>query len=376
MFNTTNSSADVRWTEPFTVRVIRLSVFAFIVAASLFGNGLVVKTVIAIPRRRTPFTYTLVFNLAIAELVNTLMLPYLISYDEMESWIFGQFLCQLISPLQNVANSVITCTVAAIAACRCCLLVFQGQTHKFQKHRYAMAVVVVLWFLSFGLALPGFLFNRKVESPVETFWCITLLPGDSHLRFPNGEFQAYILVQITFNFVVNGTIMVLSYGIVIYKLNNSNRIYINNNEPMDNEKNETTVDNIELSQSKTSQLDLKEEEPQQSSIPQKREMEQKKQQNVPIANQENGDASEQSMDNDLFRMFYAIVLIFILCYFPYQIVFIMEYFNVIERKWMYLAVTRKYLLVLTSLPSALHPLCYGLMTKFYSKAFKKIILCK
>jgi hypothetical protein len=82
------------------------------------------------------------------------------------------------------------------------------------------------------------------------------------------------------------------------------------------------------------------------------------------------------LEADLFRMFYAIILIFIVCYFPYQVFIILEYFGILSWRWRYFNVVRKYAFVLTCFPSALHPLCYGLMTKFYAKAFSKLILCK
>lgn len=368
MTNITNSSISYgqQWTEPFSLRVVRLVVFSLIILASLFGNSLIVKTVMTLARTRRPFTYTLVMNLAMAEIVNTFMLPFLICYDEMVTWVFGQLPCQLISPLQNVASSVITSTVAAIAGCRCCFVMFPQQAHRFQRHRYAVGLSVVLWLLSLALSMPSFLFNRKVESLYfkGAFWCITILPGDSLSTFPAASFKAFVLVQIVYNFLVSGTIMILSYCIVIYKIHNSN-LYVNNNVSC-SEQNETeVVDNIEL----PAQNGDVETQPQQQ--------EQQQQRNKPSKREDDKEATAvQSMDNDLFRMFYAIVLIFILCYYPYQIVFIMEYFNVVSRQWQYLPVVRKYLLVLTCLPSALHPLCYGLMTKFYSKAFSKIILCQ
>ena len=361
MLNTTNGTwVDASWKEPFALRVARLVVFSCIVISSLFGNGLIVKTVLSLPRRRTPFTYNLVMNLALAELLNTVLLPFLISYDEMQTWVFGQFFCQLISPLQSVAGTVITSSVAAIAACRCCVLFFPRKAaNKFQRYRYGMSLVALLWLIAMALHFPNFLFNQKVESPFykEMYWCICLLPGDSMRTFPSASFQALILVQIAISFFLNSTITVTSYGLVIYKIQNS-RVYLNNNEN-DYDQNET-VCTVELPTQTRETQTIEEQKTERTKT-----------------DKENGDKGTiQSMENDVFKMFYVIVLVFILCYFPYQIVFLMEYFHVITWQWRYLIVVRKLLLVLICLPSALHPLCYGLMTNFYAKAFKKIILCQ
>jgi hypothetical protein len=82
-------------------------------------------------------------------------------------------------------------------------------------------------------------------------------------------------------------------------------------------------------------------------------------------------------EQDLLKMIYVIVLVFVFCYFPYQVFFLLEYFGVVAySNWQYFHITRRYIFLITCLPSALHPLCYGTMSKFYAKAFRNIVLCK
>ena len=71
-------------------------------------------------------------------------------------------------------------------------------------------------------------------------------------------------------------------------------------------------------------------------------------------------------ERDIIKMFYVIVLVFLVCYIPYQVCFILDHFRLVTVATSpYYYVIRNYVFLLTSFPSALHPLCYGTMTKFY-----------
>ena len=61
--------------EPYVLRVLSLLLFSAIILASLIGNTLVLKAVIELPSQCKPFTYHLVANLAVAEIVSSLCQP-------------------------------------------------------------------------------------------------------------------------------------------------------------------------------------------------------------------------------------------------------------------------------------------------------------
>lgn len=348
------------WAEPIGSRIIRLILFSAVIVASLFGNSLIIKTVLSKPRKQVPFSYHLVMNLAIGELLNTICLPFLVAYDELYSWVFGQYLCQIVSPLQILANSVSTSTLAAIAVYRSCVFVSPRITIVAGAPRSFLLVGLFLWGFSIALALPNFLFNAQVESTAsgEHFWCVTLFPGDTLKTFPSHAFKVLMLIQSVMNFVVTSAIMVLAYGIVMFKIKSSGVIL---NSVRAEEDIAPTLEEISLQDVRP---------------------------NAPISAQPASETAQERQQNprktvninyleaDLFKMFYAIILIFIVCYFPYQVVFMLEYFGVVTVLWKYFILVRKYAFLLTCFPSALHPLCYGLMTQFYAKAFSKLILCK
>ena len=83
------------------------------------------------------------------------------------------------------------------------------------------------------------------------------------------------------------------------------------------------------------------------------------------------------LENDLLRMVYALVLVFVVCYIPYQIQFLLMEFSVKAfMYWPHRYIIDRLVYTLTCLPSALHPVFYGMMSQFYRKAFIRMIACR
>ena len=91
-----------------------------------------------------------------------------------------------------------------------------------------------------------------------------------------------------------------------------------------------------------------------------------------------GNKSNIELECDLLRMIYVIILSFVFCYIPYQILFLWEHSTAGSNRWQfrYQAMIRKYFYILTCLPSAVHPLCYGTMNRFFARAFSKVVMCR
>ena len=67
----------------------------------------------------------------------------------------------------------------------------------------------------------------------------------------------------------------------------------------------------------------------------------------------------------------VIVIIFFVCYLPFQVVFLLFEFNY-GVSWPYFRIVTKIAYFLTWLPNALNPLCYGAMDQRYASAFRRI----
>ena len=82
-------------------------------------------------------------------------------------------------------------------------------------------------------------------------------------------------------------------------------------------------------------------------------------------------------EKDLLKMIFMLIIIYVVCYFPYQAHYVWERVrNITAYQFRYHQLFIDYNFILICLPSALHPLCYGTMNSFFAKAFSKIILCR
>ena len=89
-----------------------------------------------------------------------------------------------------------------------------------------------------------------------------------------------------------------------------------------------------------------------------------------------GNLTVQKAENHLLKMIFVIILIFVVCYTPYQVMFLWEYFGGIEDwQFYYHQLLRDYLFILKCLPSAVHPICYAAMNSIFARAFSRIFTC-
>lgn len=347
--------------EPQVLRVFRLICFSLIILGSLIGNSVVVRAVLRAKGVKT-FTYRMICNLAVAEIISTCCLPFMQTYSELGDWPFSQTLCSLINPLQLMAGMVITTCIAVIAVVRCLLLISFRWYKMTRKTTMALLMSLVIWMLAFICVLPFFLHMTNVSAGNGKQWCLILLPGEKlDNNYPSSRVRFLVIIQFLINYVFPLAITLVSYGIVALKLKLQTQVSVGRRfRAYDNTETQTEAVNMtEITDTSTS-------------------VDNRKNKRLPAtSNMSQQDDELDEYESDLLKMFYAIVLIFILCYLPYQCFFLQEYVGRLSwNNWEYFDITRTYLYLLTCFPSALHPICYGLMSQFYHKAFVKLILWK
>ena len=114
--NETEGCEDAeQYEEPTGLRIFRLVAFSLITLASLIGNSVICKVVWSKPSHK-PFSYHLVANMALAEILSSLCLPFILAHWELESsnMILNKITCVL-HPLQVLLIMVVTHSMAAVA---------------------------------------------------------------------------------------------------------------------------------------------------------------------------------------------------------------------------------------------------------------------
>ncbi|XP_031549816.1 kappa-type opioid receptor-like [Actinia tenebrosa] len=369
-----NTTAVEQYPEPLGSTWFRHTCFGLLTLLSVLGNSVVIKSIITMETRK-PLTYVLVANLAFAELIGALTLPAIQVYDEVFTWPFGDFLCHVFSPSQVVSCLIITWTLAIISIYRFFTLFNVGFGLRYSTSQRNV-LLLILWIAALGFCAPMFVYSKVVRSPFDAsfIWCVVLFDGDTIFNFP--FFKKYMLARFLVNFVIPILIMVVFYGAMVVKLkcHMTNQIHPNTatypsmelqTSISTNTTTESSISSTKLSQSRSTSRTGKNWEPKRKGKRGRR------------TRMEDENTLILQLDQDLLNMIYVAVSIFIVCFLPYQVFHLLEYFDALSYKnWQYFLITRRYVFLVTCVPSALHPMCYGTMSRFYAKAFSYVFLCK
>ena len=338
----------LQYKETTPLRVFRFSCLTVIIIAGSIGNSVVCKATWKTPLRN-PFSFHLVAHMAFAEILNCLCLLIMLIWQDIEGGyrdsIMHDIWC-VANPIQVISLMVVTFSLAALAFYRYRVLVNPIQSHVSGKLR--TVIFSCLWLVPTAVCVPIFIGNRFVGGHCELH--------------PVGDVYAYSLVLFTLNYVLPYLVMLASYGAVAWKLR----------QPID-QKPAAQTSIIPSSAAAIELPTLTNNREEERTL---HEGKQRRQALVDVKNRRGIKPDDADAEQDLLKIIFAIILIFVICFLPYQAVYLWERLaDVNEWKYRYHNLMRRYIFLLTCLPSALHPWCYGAMNSFYAKAFTKVFFC-
>lgn len=334
--------------ETTGLRVFRFALFSLIILASLIGNSMVCYAVWSIPYRK-PLSYYLVANMAVAEILSSVCLPVMFVNQENRG-LLVRAKC-ILNPPQVLAILVVTYSLAVIAFYRYRVMVEPNPRGPSTKVK--LLTILGVWLMSIAVSLPFFIGSRYQDGK-----CIELHVATNDI---------YVLTRFILNYALPYVIMLASYGAVAWNLRK--RIAEKTIEARNSMVPSSCVVEAE------DQIEL--QDAQVDEVRRFRETEQRKSVVNEIGSRRGSRPESSDLEKDLLKMIFVIIIIFVVCYFPYQAHFLWaRIYKIKTYQFRYHSLMFKYIFILTCLPSALHPLCYGTMSRFYAKAFSKIILCR
>ncbi|KAM8969215.1 neuropeptide Y receptor type 2 [Sarcophilus harrisii] len=167
-------------TNLIEVQVVLILAYCTIILLGVIGNSLVIHVVIKFKSMRT-VTNFFIANLAVADLlVNTLCLPFTLTYTLMGEWKMGPVLCHLVPYAQGLAVqvSIITLTVIALDRHRCIVYHLESKISK----RISFLIIGLAWGVSALLASPLAIFREyslvEVVPNFKIVVCAEKWPGE------------------------------------------------------------------------------------------------------------------------------------------------------------------------------------------------------
>ncbi|KAA8595130.1 hypothetical protein FQN60_012265 [Etheostoma spectabile] len=206
--NLSTQSVPFQGSSTLMTAVISLTVFM----VGLTGNTLAIYVVLRYAKMKT-VTNIYILNLAVADELYIIGLPFLTTQNVLSYWPFGSFLCRVVmtADSMNQFTSIFCLTVMSID--RYLAVVHPIRSTKWRHPRVAKVVSTAVWVVSFVVVLPVVIFSDVQD----TF-------NSCNMNWPepkNVWSTAFILYTATVGFLGPLLIICLCYLLIVIKMKSS-----------------------------------------------------------------------------------------------------------------------------------------------------------
>ncbi|XP_034395261.1 somatostatin receptor type 5 [Cyclopterus lumpus] len=214
LFNATNCSAAGVPSGPSVAGVLIPLIYIVVCVIGLGGNTLVIHIVLRYSKIES-VTNIYILNLAIADELFMLGLPFLAVQNTLQSWPFGSFMCRLVMTVDSINQftSIFCLTVMSID--RYLAVVHPIRSSKWRRPQAAKVVNGTVWALSFLVVLPVVIFAN-----------IQKAGGTCNIAWPqpaNIWRAAFIIYTSTVGFFCPLLIICLCYLLIVFKIRSSGK---------------------------------------------------------------------------------------------------------------------------------------------------------
>nr|XP_033795887.1 melanin-concentrating hormone receptor 2 isoform X2 [Geotrypetes seraphini] len=168
-WNSTNDLLNTSWSAGYRYQVIHAaetiilpSLIGIICATGLVGNVLVLLIIIRSRRKTIPDIY--ICNLAVADLVHVIGMPFLIhQWARSGEWVFGSPLCTIITSLDTCNQFACSAIMTAMSLDRYLALVQPFRLTSLRTKSKTIRVNLCLWAVSFILVFPVWVYSKVIK---------------------------------------------------------------------------------------------------------------------------------------------------------------------------------------------------------------------
>ena len=319
MNSTANGSSGSWSCSNFTTQKIRGTVaFCLIIIVSLVANSLIVILVCKTPNLKKPINY-FIANMASSDLLYPIFwIPWQLSYLHTNSFLIGgqlgQALCKLLPFFGNASFVVSIQNLILIAVDRFGAVVFPLRSPLIRS-KLCPFFILATWIVAVAVNLPVLFANKLVESPEGT-WCVV----EWKKAFEeSSSYASFALASYILFIYIPVLLLVILYSIIVIKL---------------------------------------------------------KTQAHPGEQSANTQQQRDRRNRNVLQMSIAIVTVFVLCWLPYSINFLIVWYRDSSTLfscsfWIYCEVT----LCMASAYCAINPVICFMFSSNYRKALKRLIKC-
>jgi hypothetical protein len=199
--------------ETLSLRHIGVALYCITFVCGFLGNTLTIVAIATSKHMKTVAT-CFMLNLAVADDLFMLSLPFMAHNTLTQDWPFGGFACKLLSALYgvNCYSSIFTMTVMSID--RYLAVVHPFTSLRYRRPRNALIVCVVIWAVCVLVMTPYWIYAGVNETPRNngTRKCKIYWPAGQELLMR----KFWIHFELVVGFVVPILVMVVCYLQLLY----------------------------------------------------------------------------------------------------------------------------------------------------------------
>ncbi|XP_066539695.1 C-C chemokine receptor type 5-like [Hoplias malabaricus] len=157
-------------------RVFLPTFYSMVFIAGFIGNGLVAYVLIKY-RQRSNMADMCLLNLAMADLLFLISLPFWAHYAAKSHWTFGNFMCKAVTAFYMLGFYGSIFFMILMTVDRYVVIVHSQTSLISRQHLANVALACFMWLLSLMASLPTMIFSKaenestcKPEYPDETYW--------------------------------------------------------------------------------------------------------------------------------------------------------------------------------------------------------------
>ncbi|XP_005988144.1 somatostatin receptor type 2 [Latimeria chalumnae] len=192
-----------------------LTLIYFVVCVvGLSGNTLVIYVILRYAKMKT-VTNIYILNLAIADELFMLGLPFMAIQVALVHWPFGQAICRIVMTVDGINQFTSTFCLTVMSIDRYLAVVHPIKSAKWRKPRRAKLINSAVWVVSLLVIMPIMIYGG-VQTIEERSSCTIIWPGDSSAWYTGFMIYTFIL-----GFFMPLIIICLCYLCIIVKVRSS-----------------------------------------------------------------------------------------------------------------------------------------------------------
>ncbi|KAF4085415.1 hypothetical protein AMELA_G00118320 [Ameiurus melas] len=198
-----------------TSSVVITFVYFVVCAVGLCGNALVMYVILRYAKMKT-VTNIYILNLAVADVLCMLSLPFIAIQLALLHWPFGAAICRIVLTMDslNQFTSIFFLTVMSID--RYLAVVHPIKSTKWRKPRVAKTISLAMWGVSLLVNLPIMIFSGLNTNKNEARTCTMLWPEPQ-----NTYYTAFIFYTFLMGFFLPLIVICLCYLLIVIKVKSS-----------------------------------------------------------------------------------------------------------------------------------------------------------